>query len=283
MSLLRHIERCNTWRAERFIPLWRGEAKVGLMRRDNAEALRRFGETFAVEPDGVWLIAPGGFDAVSAAVDAVVERLVAEGRVAKWRNEFFAVAQRWGAPPLFKLDRGAVAFFGARAYGVHLNGWRRAGDALELWIGRRAADKKVAPDKLDNLVAGGIGHEHGVQATLIKEADEEASLPPDLAARAVPVGALSYRMEVEQGLRDDVLFLYDLEVPSGFTPRNQDGEIVEFRLMPAREVMARVRDGDDFKFNVNLVIIDFALRHGLVDAEDPDYLDLVTGLRRPLD
>ena len=116
------------------------------------------------------------------------------------------------------------------------------------------------------------------QATLIKEADEEASLPPELAARAVPVGALSYRMEVEQGLRDDVLFLYDLEVPSGFTPRNQDGEIVEFRLMPAHEVMARVRDGDDFKFNVNLVIIDFALRHGLVDAEDPDYLDLVTGL-----
>ena len=283
MSLLRHIQRCNAWRAERFIPLWRGEAKVGLMRRDNAEALRRFGETFSVEPDGVWLIAPGDFDAVSAAVDAVVERLVAEGRVAKWRNEFFAVTQRWGAPPLFKLDRGAVSFFGARAYGVHVNGWRRAGDALELWIGRRAPDKKVAPDKLDNLVAGGIGHEHGLEATLIKEAAEEASLPPELAARAVPVGALCYRMEVEQGLRDDVLFLYDLEVPAGFTPRNSDGEIVEFRLMPAREVVERVRGGDDFKFNVNLVIIDFALRHGLIAADDPEYLDLVTGLRRPLD
>ncbi|MGO8918728.1 MAG: DUF4743 domain-containing protein [Stellaceae bacterium] len=283
MSLLRHIRRCNAWRPERFVPLWRGEAKVGLMRRDNAEALRRFGETFSVEPDGVWLIAPGDFNAVSAAVDAVVERLVAEGRVAKWRNEFFAAAPRWGAPPLFKLDRGAVSFFGARAYGVHVNGWRRAGDALELWIGRRAPDKKVAPDKLDNLVAGGIGHDHGLEATLIKEADEEASLPPELAGRAVPVGALSYRMEVEQGLRDDVLFLYDLEVPAGFTPRNRDGEIVEFRLMPAREVVARVRAGEDFKFNVNLVIIDFALRHGLVAADDPEYLDLVTGLRRPLD
>jgi len=44
-----------------------------------------------------------------------------------------------------------------------------------------------------------------------------------------------------------------------------------------------VRDTDDFKFNVNLVIIDFALRHGLVAPDDPDYLDLVTGLRRPLD
>lgn len=283
MSLVRHIRRCNAWRAERFVPLWRGEAKIGLMRRDNAEALRRFGEVFSVEPDGVWLIAPGDFDAVSAAVDAVVERLVAEGRVAKWRNEFFAVAPRWGEPALLKLDRGAISFFGARAYGVHVNGWRGTGGALALWIGRRAPDKKVAPDKLDNLVAGGIGHEHGLAATLIKEADEEASLPPDLAARAVPVGALSYRMEVEHGLRDDVLFLYDLEVPEGFTPRNRDGEIVEFRLMPAREVVARVRDGEDFKFNVNLVIIDFALRHGLVSPDEPDYLDLVTGLHRPLD
>jgi hypothetical protein len=66
-------------------------------------------------------------------------------------------------------------------------------------------------------------------------------------------------------------------------PRNRDGEIVEFRVMTAREVVARVRDTEDFKFNVNLVIIDFALRHGLVTAADPDYLDLVTGLRHQLD
>ena len=283
MSLLRHIRRCNHWRPEHFVPLWRGEAKVGFIRRDNAEALRRFGDVFAVDGDAVRLIAPGGFEAVSAAVDAVIERLVAEGRVAKWRNEFFAVAPRWGMPPLFKLDRGAVSFFGVRAYGVHLNGWRRVEGALHVWIGRRAPDKKVAPDRLDNLVAGGIGHEHGLEATLIKEADEEAAMPAELAGRAVAVGAVCYRMEVEYGMRDDVLFLYDLEVPAEFTPRNQDGEIVEFRLMPAREAVERVRSTEDFKFNVNLVIIDFALRHGLVTAADPDYLDLVTGLRPPLD
>ncbi len=283
MSLLRHIRRCNHWRPEHFVPLWRDAAKVGFIRRDNAEALRRFGDVFAVDGDGVRLIAPGGFEAVSAAVDAVTERLVAEGRVAKWRNEFFAVAPRWGMPPLFKLDRGAVSFFGVRAYGVHLNGWRRVEGALHVWIGRRAPDKKVAPDRLDNLVAGGIGHEHGLEATLIKEADEEAAMPAELAGRAVAVGAVCYRMEVEYGMRDDVLFLYDLEVPAEFTPRNQDGEIVEFRLMPAREAVERVRSTEDFKFNVNLVIIDFALRHGLVTAADPDYLDLVTGLRPPLD
>jgi 8-oxo-dGTP pyrophosphatase MutT (NUDIX family) len=283
MSLLRHIRRCNVYSAERFVPLFRGADRIGLVRRDNAEALRGFPDTFAVAGDAVRLVAPGDFDALSGVVDRVVERLVAEGRVAKWRNEFFAVAPRWDAPPVFKLDRGAVSFFGVCAYGVHLNGYRRDGDALRLWIGRRAPDKKVAPDKLDNLVAGGIGHEHGLAATLIKEASEEADIPEDLIARAVPVGAVSYRMETEYGVRDDVLFLYDLDVPPSFTPRNTDGEIVEFRLMDARDVIERVRRTEDFKFNVNLVLIDFALRHGLVAADDPEYLDLVTGLRRSLD
>ncbi len=53
--------------------------------------------------------------------------------------------------------------------------------------------------------------------------------------------------------------------------------------MSAASVIARVRTSDDFKFNVNLVLIDFALRHGLVTPDDPEYLQLVTGLRRGLD
>jgi len=193
------------------------------------------------------------------------------------------VMPRWGQKPLFKLDRGAVGFFGIRAYGVHVNGLRRGAGGLTLWIGRRAGDKKVAPNKLDNMVAGGIGHGHGLIETLVKEAAEEAAVPRDLIDRAVPVGALLYRMETKAGLRDDVLFAFDLEVPADFIPRNTDGEIVEFHAMPAREAVARVRDGDDFKFNVNLVIIDFALRHGLITPDEPDYLEIVTGLRGPAD
>jgi 8-oxo-dGTP pyrophosphatase MutT (NUDIX family) len=284
MNLLRHIRRCNEYRPERFLPLLYGSARIGWVRRDHAATLRRFTPVFAVGDDAVRLIAVGDFADLSAAVDRVVEQLVADGLVPKWRNEFFAVATRWGAPPLFKLDRGAVAFFGVRAYGVHLNGYvQDRGGPLQLWIGRRAADKKVAPNKLDNLVAGGIGYGHGLFETLAKEAREEADMPADFIARARPVGAVSYRMETREGARDDVLFVYDLEVPRDFVPRNTDGEIAEFQLMAADEVIERVRDTEDFKFNVNLVIIDFALRHGLVTPDERDYLDLVTGLRRPLD
>jgi hypothetical protein len=72
-------------------------------------------------------------------------------------------------------------------------------------------------------------------------------------------------------------------MPVEFLPKNRDGEIVEFTLVPADSVIERVRTTRDFKFNVNLVILDFALRHGLLRAEDPEYLDVASGLHRPLD
>jgi hypothetical protein len=283
MSFGDHIRACNNFDPARVVPLLAGNERVGLLRRDNAEALRPFADVFAVEEHAVRLVARYDVDTLSRIIDRVVDVLVVERRVPKWRNETFDVAPHWGAPPIFRLDRGAVPFFGTRAYGVHLNGYRRNGDDLYLWVGRRSPDKKVAPDKLDNLVAGGVGNGHGLDETLLKEGDEEASIPTSITKHALPVGAVSYRMETELGIRDDVLFVYDLEMPADFLPQNRDGEIVHFDLVPASLVVDRVRTTDDFKFNVNLVILDFALRHGLLRPDDPEYLDVATGLHRPLD
>jgi 8-oxo-dGTP pyrophosphatase MutT (NUDIX family) len=283
MSFRDHIDSCNSYDPARVVPLTAGGARIGLLRRDNAAVLQRFSDVFAVGSDEVELVAAGDITAVSRAIDSVVDVLVADGRVPKWRNETFDVAPRWGMPPVFRLDRGAVPFFGTRAYGVHLNGYAREGDTLRLWVGRRSPAKQIAPNKLDNLVAGGIGNGHGIDETLVKEAEEEASIAPSLIKRAVPAGAVSYRMETRLGIRDDVLFVYDLETPADFAPENRDGEIVHFELMTASEVLERVRATSDFKFNVNLVILDFAVRHGLLRPDDPEYLDVATGLHRPLD
>ena len=283
MSFSDHIRACNNYDPARVVPLTAGNERVGLLRRDNAEALRRFPEVFAAGEDKVELVARGDVAAVSRAIDTVIDALVSEGRVPKWRNETFDAAPRWGAPPVFCLDRGAVPFFGTRAYGVHLNGYLRQGGNLWLWVGRRSADKQVAPNKLDNLVAGGIGNGHGVDETLLKEGEEEASIPTSLLSHAISASAVSYRMETNLGIRDDVMFVYDLEMPADFVPKNRDGEIVDFELMPASAVLERIRATSDFKFNVNLVILDFAVRHGLLRPDDPEYLDVATGLHRPLD
>src|SRR4051795_1734070 len=283
MSFADHIRACNNFDRARVVPLIAGGRRIGWLRRDNAVALARFDTVFAVEPERVALVASGDVDRVSAAVDEVVEALVAERNIPKWRNETFDVMARWGDKPLFRLDRGAVPFFGVRAYGVHLNGYRFIDGRMHLWIGRRAPDKRVAPDKLDNIVAGGIGNGHGVTATLFKEAEEEGGVPAPLVRRARPAGAVSYLMQTDIGIRDDVLFVYDVELPADFTPKNSDGEIVHFELMPADAIIERVRRTDDFKFNVNLIILDFAMRHGLLAVDDPEYLDVATGLHRPLD
>ncbi|HWB48955.1 MAG TPA: DUF4743 domain-containing protein [Stellaceae bacterium] len=283
MSFADRIRHCNSFDRSRVVPLSAGEHRIGWLRRDNAEILRRHGGVFAVDGENARLLASGSCDEVSRAVDGVVEALVKERRVAKWRNETFDVMPCWGAPPILRLDRGAVPFFGVRAYGVHINGYRRIGGDYFLWIGKRAANKQTSPGKLDNMVAGGIGNGHGAAQTLVKEAEEEAAVPAALVSRAVATGALTYRMETRHGIRDDVMFVYDLEVPDDFTPCNGDGEIERFVLMPLADILDRIRTTAAFKFNVNLVILDFAVRHGVLRPEDPEYLDIANELHRPFD
>ena len=121
MSFADRIRHCNSYDPARAMPLWADGHRIGWLRRDNAEALKRHGKVFEVRRDRAELLAEGSCDKVSRTVDDVVEALVAERRLPKWRNETFDVARRWGEPPIFRLDRGAVPFFGVRAYGVHLN------------------------------------------------------------------------------------------------------------------------------------------------------------------
>ena len=64
---------------------------------------------------------------------------------------------------------------------------------------------------------------HGLspQENVIKECEEEASIPRELAQLAVPAGAVSYCSEQAEGLKRDVLFCYDLELPQDFVPEPQ--------------------------------------------------------------
>jgi hypothetical protein len=143
----------------------------------------------------------------------------------------------------------------------------------------RAKNRDVAPGKLDNMVAGGLPVGVTLAENVIKEAAEEASVPEELAATAKPAGAITYMSSNAGGLRRDMLFVYDLKLPDDFVPENADGEISGFVRWPARQALRVVDETEEFKFNVNLVIIDFAIRHGLIEPDRPDYAKLVHGLR----
>jgi hypothetical protein len=71
-----------------------------------------------------------------------------------------------------------------------------------------------------------------------------------------------------RGMRRDTLHVFDLDLPEGFVPRPNDGEVERFELWPIAQVFAAVRDTDAFKFNVNLVLIDLFLREGLIPPSD---------------
>lgn len=259
-SLLRHIRACdNAVLPGGRHPLRLGPAQVGWVKPEIARCLLALGAAPG-EDGGVTF--PDG-----AALARAAEKLAAEG-ACRWRGEAFDVRAAPDGPVLGQLDRGALPLLGVLSRGVHLNGLVHRPDGrdsgLHIWIGRRAPDKLLDPGKLDHLVAGGVPAGMGLDDTLAKEAGEEAGLARELALRARRVATIGYAMERPEGLRRDVIACYDLDLPEDVRPRPVDGEVAAFELWPVAEVLDRVRCTDEFKFNVNLVLIDLFLRLGLL-------------------
>lgn len=282
MSYLGHIARCNQFTPHNFLPFLIGTTGVGWIGRQHTEALRAFPAVFEVGTEDVRLAAALDTpDARTEALEGVIDALCKQGLVSSIRGEAYAIKESWASPEFCRIDRVAAGFFGIRSWGVHLNGFVRQPDgSLSVWIARRASDRLIEPGKWDNMVAGGQPAGLTVAKNLLKEAMEEAGMPADIAATARPVSTVTYAMESSRGLKRDVLFCYDLDVPADFQPVNTDGEVERFELWPLEKVLTVVREEDTFKFNVPLTLIDFALRHGaLTPDNEPDYEALVLGLR----
>lgn len=281
MGYLDRIAECNAHDLDGFLPFGIGEAQPGWVRPRFARRLADYPEAFAVDERAVRTAAAlASFQDRTETVAAVLRGLSENGELGRWRDEAYPVGSSLFGPHLMSMDRSAIPFFGVRAYGVHVNGYVRQGERLLMWIGRRADDRPTWPGMLDNFVAGGQPAGIGLMENVIKEAAEEAGVPKELAAAARAVGAVSYCQETEEGLKPDTMYCYDLELPTSFVPENRDGEIAEFHLWPVERVMETVAETREFKFNCNLVCIDFFVRHGLIDPESNDYLDIVYGLRR---
>ncbi|MGQ0662249.1 MAG: DUF4743 domain-containing protein [Pseudomonadota bacterium] len=280
MSFLDRIRECNAHDLAHFRPFVVAGTRVGWVRHALARRLAEFPAVFEVAHQAVSL-APrlADFAHRSAAVEDVLRVLERDGLIAGWRDEPYPVATSFTTPPLLQMERAAIPHFGVRAYGVHMNGFVRGAGGLEMWVPRRAMTKPTYPGLLDNTVAGGQPIGVGLMENLIKECAEEADIPERVARRAIPVGAIVYCMEAADGLKPDVQFCYDLELPADFTPTNHDGEIDEFFRWPIDKVAEMVRSTREFKFNCNLVIIDFLVRHGWIGPEHPDYVEIARGLR----
>lgn len=265
----RHIAACNNLPSPAgYLPFRIGDDQVGWLAPDAAKALTFLPGKTHFGPGGVSLASGIRGAGARAAALAEIGRTLARAGFGRIRGEEFDVRATPASPVLATVDRGVLAALGIISQGVHVNGLVRRppgpGGGLHLWVGWRAKDKAVAPGQMDNVVAGGVPAGLTPERCLVKEAEEEASLPPALAVTARPAGRVSYIMRTEEGMRRDLLHIFDLDMPEGTEPRPNDDEVERFELWPIARVMEAVRETDTVKFNVNLVLIDLFLREGLL-------------------
>jgi 8-oxo-dGTP pyrophosphatase MutT (NUDIX family) len=278
-----------------------------------ADILSQFPSVFDISQDSVSLVDNPEWDelshdtrvfARSRVVQEVLESLRDQDLVPAlggWRNEPFAVRQDFHSPPELIMERAAGVLFGAPAYGVFLNGYTcqdddenhidiDSGKPTHVWIGRRAKNKATWPGRLDSLAAGGLAAGMLPRQAMMQECQEEAGICKEaLLDKIQAVSAVSYTGYNEDmwGLKRDVLFCFDLQLPPDFEPVPVDGEVDSFEKMSIATIMDLLQkpvceddDSDnEWKPNVGVVLIDFLLRHGAIDADDIAFLPLVESLR----
>ena len=271
------------------LPFLVGDTLAGRVSATIVPALAEHPAVFEVSDDTVRLAAPlvsAPLEERTAAVATVTSAMKEAGLVNGWRDELLAVTTAFDAPPVLLLERACVPMFGTGGYGVHVNGYCREPETGEgyLWVATRAASKQTWPSMLDHMVAGAQPAGLSPSENVIKEAGEEAGVPPELAATARSVGCVNYCGTDEwDQLRRDTLFCYDMELPWDFVPTAVDGEVDSFERWPYAKVARAVAFADPaaYKPNCNLVVIDFLVRQGFITADAPGYLQLLGSLRTP--
>ncbi|EJU01406.1 hypothetical protein DACRYDRAFT_53053 [Dacryopinax primogenitus] len=204
-----------------------------------------------------------------------------------WRNEQYTIHYHPYADVrpengAFAMERSACQLFGVVTYGVHMTMCKRVNGELRIWVPTRAKNKPTWPLYLDNTVAGGIPHGFTPLESMIKECEEEASLPAEFVREHIKqVSSITYFYKERGGwLQPEVQYVYDMFLPEGVdeSPRPSDGEVESFELCSLDDILEKMHAGR-FKPNCGAVIIDFMIRHGYLTAEnEPNYLEIITRL-----
>lgn len=250
-------------------PFFMAAEHVGWIREHDVPLLAAWPDVFEIDAAAVKLSDrfDVSVDRRSAALAAVIGALAAQGRIVGWRDETYAIRNAFDAAPLAFIERAAARFFGTMTYAVHLNGIVKYADrAPQLWIARRSDTKATDPGMLDNVVAGGIAWGLSVEETIVKECWEEAGIEAGLAATAQAGRTVHVLQSLPEGTQAEQVFVYDLQLPDDFAPRNQDGEVGEHRLARIDEVARWIEDGE-LTVDASLATLDCMLRSRWIDED----------------
>lgn len=240
---------------------------VGSVARWHLGALARWRPALQVDDLGVTLHCPAPERVAFFA--EVNQRLRADGLIVAWRDETYAVPALDDGTLLATFERAASRFWGTTTFGAHCNGYVAGPDGRpsHLWIARRADTKPTDPGLLDNLVGGGVPHGQSPAACVQREGWEEAGLTPAQMAGLQPGRRLRVARDIPEGFQLEDVSSYDLALPPGLVPQNQDGEVQSITCLPVAEALALAAAGA-MTVDASLVTLDFALRHRLLPAAE---------------
>jgi len=279
MSYQDRILACNNACFEQLLPWHIGSVRYGWIDQKFAAHLRDFPEVFDVSDYSVTLHNHLiDYQQRTKAVNQVVRELHCAGVIDTWVGEAYPVLHHYGDEAAMEVERAAASFLGIRGFGVHVNGLVRKQGEIYVWIGTRSLSKPFWPGKLDQIVAGGQPVGLSLLDNVVKESEEEAAIPTELARQAERVAEIHYEHQTHRGLENSTLFAYDLWLPEDFVPVNNDGEVEDFQLMSLSELAELTEHTDKFKDNCNLVNIDLLLRYGVITKTHTDYATLTSAL-----
>jgi 8-oxo-dGTP pyrophosphatase MutT (NUDIX family) len=238
---------------------------VGSVARAHLAALRRWPNWIEVDPGRVALTAPAA--ARADALVAMNHALRSDGLIVAWRDEPFPLFDVNGRALGVSMERAATRFWGTLTFGAHCNGYvaDTRGRPVRLWIARRAPTKATDPNRLDNLIGGGVPADQSPRDTVLREGWEEAGLRPAQMLGLQRGRLLRLLRDIPEGLQREWIHVYDLALPTDATPCNQDGEVAELALHDVAHALA-LAASDEMTVDAALVTLDFALRRRLFDA-----------------
>jgi 8-oxo-dGTP pyrophosphatase MutT (NUDIX family) len=150
-------------------------------------------------------------------------------------------------------------------------------------MGKRSATKSRFPSLLDNVVAGGLPHGYSPLECAIKECWEEASIENSIArSRLKCTGSITRCCEEEGFLALEEIFVFDLDMTGLPPPKPSDGEVESFSLLSCEDIVGNL--ALKVKPDVLIIVVDFMIRHGMVDSEsDPKgFLELIRAMHSPI-
>lgn len=174
-----------------------------------------------------------------------------------WRDEQLAVTDEAGRV-LGTVERAVVRPLGIATRAVHLLGFAPDG---RQWVQLRALTKPNDPGLWDTLMGGMVPACDSVAQALERETWEEAGLKLSQVRHLERGGAVTLRTPTGDGGPGYVvehIDWYRCVVPGGVIPVNQDGEVDEFRAMPAEEITRRMLAAE-FTREASLILVEAGL------------------------